>query len=446
MKLNKKKLNNILSQIKAHLNVAVMMDNSEYPGLVDFLFQPKSDEIKYGYLNRLTCSMGGEDDLFAETIVETLGKPLVVNIIRLKNALKGNENEPELKDGMVNGINIQVNKDDLKLSGMGNIIIENWKHIKKLDFSGSIKFVMPRIDYELMADTMDRFVSHDPTRIFMCGYNIDFNKGEDFINFVATDGRRLAICKFPCEHPKTDDDEDRGGDFIFNTSHFFIPESAYSRTQWAVAVNEYVAFIRIQTEDYSIECWAKSIEGRFPNYIRVIPDKEQNKEWISLNARSARNAFDSIKGLINNDNYSSVKNQVFFDAEDPKRIKLAIPDAQVDIDGEASRSMCIRVNWNYMNPAFFDTPFTKFFLRNVNAALLTEETRAVRGTTMTVTKVVMPLEHEDYSDEWGIVKLNQQGKPANDDISKESDSEESDDDSSEDSGTIEYGDSLNSDA
>jgi hypothetical protein len=438
MKLNKKKLNNILPQIKAHLNVVVMMDNPEYPGLVDFIFQPRADGIELGYLNRLTCNIGGGDDLFFDTAIETLGKPLVIDVARLRNALKGGEFEPELNDGAVNGINILVDADNFKAASMGGTINVNWNSIKGFKFSDCIKFVMPRIDYELMANTMIKFISHDVNQIFMCGYDVDFGKGEDFINFVATDGRRLAICKFSCQHQKMGDDEGKNGDFIFNPLHLFIPESSYSRTQWLI--NEYFSLVRIQTEDYSIDCWAKSIKGKFPNYLRVIPDKEKNKEWIILNAQSARNAFNSIKGLVRS---SSGRNQVFFDAEDPKHIKLAVPGALVDIDGEASRPMCLRVNWEYMESAFFDIPFTKFFLENVDEAILTEESRAVRGTTMTVTKIVMPMAHEDYANEWGIENPIQSKATSNDNSSEELDSEDVEEN---DDSAIAYGDSLDGDA
>jgi DNA polymerase III sliding clamp (beta) subunit (PCNA family) len=444
MKLKKKKLNTILSQIKAHLNIVVMMDNPEHPGLIDFIFQPKSKEIESGYLNRLTCGIGGGDDLFADTVIETLGNPLVIDITRFRDALKCGEFEPELKNGVVNGINIEIDTDDLKNASMGSFINNSWDNIKNSKFPDSIKFEMPRIDYELMADTMTQHVSHDIARISMCGYDIDFSKGEDFINFIATDGRRLAVCKFPCKHPKMGDDEGENGNFIFRPLHFFIPESDYSRTQWSV--NKYCSLVRIQTEDYSIDCWAKPIEGLFPNYIKVIPGQELIKEWMILNARSARNAFDSIKGLINNDRYSSVKNKVSFDAEDPKHIKLAISGASVDIYGEASRPMCLKANWDYMNSAFFDTPSTKFlFQDNVNKAILTEESRAIRGTTMTITKLVMPMEHEDYVDEWGLVNRTQ-NKTAINDSSEETESkeivvvDEQDDDT-----TLVYGNSLSGD-
>jgi hypothetical protein len=439
MKLNKKKLNGVLPQIKAHLNVAVMMDNPERPGVVDFLFQPKAREIEHGHLNKLTCGMGGGNDLFADTAIETLGKPLVVDISRLRDALKGGGFEPELKDGAVNGINILADANNLKMIRMGKIIDANWNGIKDFNFSGGFKFTMPRVDYELMANTMSQFVSQDATRIFMCGYAIDFGKGEDFINFAATDGRKLAVCKFPCRHPKMEGNEGEGGGFIFNPLHLFIPESDYSRTQWRV--NECFSLVRIQTEDYSIDCWAKPIEGRFPNYIRVIPDKERNKEWMNLNARSVRNAFDSIKGLVNNNKYSSSNSQVILDAEDPKRIKLTVPGASVDIDGEASRPMRLRVDWRLMAPAFFDAPFTKFSLQSVSHAILAEESRAARGTIMTVTKVVMPLSPESDVDEWGVA-ASSQSKTPNDESSAELDSKALED---EKDSSIEYGDSAEGD-
>jgi hypothetical protein len=394
MKLNKKKLNRILPQIKAHLDVAVMMDNPEHSGLVDFIFQPRAKGIELGCLSRLTCSMVSGDDLFMDTEVETLGESLAIDVAKLSNALKGGEFDPELKNGVVNGIDIQADIDNSKIDIQVKNINASWDGINSLDFSKGIKFVMPRIDYELMAGTMTRFVSHDFIRPFMCGYDIDFGKGEDFINFVATDGRKLAVCKFPCKHPKMGDDEGRNGDFIFNPLHLFIPAAAYSHTQWSI--NEYASFIRIQTEDYNIDCWAKPIEGNFPNYVRVIPEKEQNKEWMYLNARSVRNAFDSIKRLINN-------NRVLFDARDVSHIKLIVPGASVDVDGEASIPMCLSVDWNCINPAFFDTAFTKFFFRSVCHAILAEESMAVRGTTMFVTKVFMPTEKADETDSWGIL-------------------------------------------
>jgi hypothetical protein len=417
MKLNRKKLNIVLPQIKAHLNVAVLRDHPEYPGMVDFLFQPRAKDIESGHLNRLTCGMGGGGDLFGEPVVEPLGKPILVDINRFRGALKGGASEPELKDGTVNGISILADTDDLKTAGMGKIIDSVWKNIGDTKFPDGFKFTMPRTDYELMAGTVSRFVSQDTVRMSMCGYLVDFEKGSDFINFVATDGRKLTVCKFPCKHPVI---EDRDG-FIFNPINLFIPASSYSGVQWTV--NEYVSLIRIQTEDYSIDCWGKSVDGQFPNYPKVIPDKELNCEWMSLNAQSARNAFDSIKGLINNDGYSTVRNMVFFNAEDPKHIKLIVPGASVDIDGEASRPMRLQVIWDCMNAAFFDTPYTRFMLQDVNNAVRAEESRAVRGTAMTVLKIFMPLSSEKNADEWGIEDFTQVPPDADDDSEENSEIE-----------------------
>jgi hypothetical protein len=440
MKLNKKKLNNILLQIKAHLNVVVMKDNQKHPGMIDFIFQPKAETIEPGYLNKLTCNLSNGGDLFTDTEIETLGKPLIVDIAKFRDALKVNESEPELKNGLVNGIDVQINPDNNKVTCMGTFINANWNTIKKFYFSlQGINFVMSRVDYELMTSMMTRFVSQDPTRVFMCGYDIDFGKGEDFINFVASDGRRMAICRLPYKHPKMGNDKGKNGDFIFRPLHLFIPESTYHRSEWWV--NEYFSLVRIQTEDYSIDCWAEPIKGQFPNYLRIVPDRGQNKEWMTLNARSVRNAFNSVKRLINNSEFSSVKSPVFFNAEDPKHIKIDVPGASVNIDGEASRPMRLWVNWDYMESAFFNTSYTKFFLQNVGKVIMAEESRAARGTTMTVKTLVMPLQHddEDNVDEWGIANLKQV-KARNDDSSEKLGSE-----GSEDNDFIDYGDSLSGD-
>jgi DNA polymerase III sliding clamp (beta) subunit (PCNA family) len=437
MKLNKKKLNIVLPQIKAQSNVVMLADNPLFPGSIDFLFQSKSQGIETDYMNRLTCTMCADDDLFGTDTVEMLGKPVVVNIARLRDALKSGGSDPELQDGQVNGIRVLIPPDDIKTSRMGGIL-ESWQKImqesKMLD---SVKFEMPRIDYELMAQTMLPFISQDPVRYSMNGYYVDLGKSEDFINFCATDGRRLSLCKFPCKHRKLGHDGDGGG-FIFKPLNLFIPGSAYSKTQWLV--NEDVSFIRIQTEDYSIDCGAKPIAGQFPSYSRVLPRKDENPEWINLSAKAARNAFDSIKRLINNSGYLTIKNQVFINAEDPKHIQLTIPGASVDIDGEASRPMCIRCSWDLMKSAFFETPYTKFILQNVDNAIFAEEPRAVWGTSMFITKVIMPIASEADSDKWGIPNTAKAQAVNDKDAKNETDGviEDLDD---EDEVAVTYGDS-----
>jgi hypothetical protein len=167
--------------------------------------------------------------------------------------------------------------------------------------------------------------------------------------------------------------------------------------------SEDAAVIRIQTEDYAIECWAKPLEARFPNYLRVIPDEEQNREWLSINARSAKSAFASIKGVIDSSEHFRYKSRVFINAEDPKHITLTAPGASVDIEGEASRPMSLQVDWELMSTMFFDLPRTKFMLFNVNKAVFAKEARAAQGATMQVTKVIMPIQQDAPADEWGIV-------------------------------------------
>jgi hypothetical protein len=447
MKLNKKKLNIVLSQIKAHLNVAMLADNPEFPGSVDFFFQPKAQDVDTGYLNRLTCSMHGDDGLFGNDTAETLGKPLAINIARLRDALKNGDFDPEIEDGVVNGIDVLAGPDDSEAARMGAIIDSARKTLRDRQLPESVEFVMPRIDYELMAKTMTPFVSQDPIRYFMRGYYVDLGKSGDYINFCATDGRRLSLCKFPCSHPKLGDGKGKGGGVILRPLNLFIPGSAYSRTRWTV--NEYFSRIRIRTEDYDIDCWGQPIEGDFPNYPKVIPGKSDLPEWISLSAKSARNAFSLIKGRIDNSGYSSSKNMVFFNAKDPKRIQLAVPGASVDIDGEASRPMRLWASWDLMNSGFIDTPYTKFMLQNVNKAILIEEPRAVPGTAMSITKVIMPAQSDEDVDEWGIAGTAKVQSARDVAVAAENTTEyeleDEDDDEADDCAAISYGDSEEED-
>jgi hypothetical protein len=74
--------------------------------------------------------------------------------------------------------------------------------------------------------------------------------------------------------------------------------------------------------------------------------------------------------------------------------------------------MCLKIGWNMINPSFFDTPYTKFIIQQgVNTAIMAEEPRAARGTTLLITKVAMPLPSEDNTDEWGIVDKTKVAPP-----------------------------------
>jgi DNA polymerase III sliding clamp (beta) subunit (PCNA family) len=444
MKLNKKKLNIILSQIKAHQNVALIKGNPESPGLIDIIFQPKSKDVELGYLNKLTCNMAEGDDIFPDTSIESLDKEFIINVSRLRDALKGKISEPEFVDGIVNGIDIR-STDDSKVALQNQFIKQTWKDIQNIaqNFEATARFVTPNIDYELMADTVSQFVSHDPTRAFMSGFSVDFRKGEDFINFVATDGKRLAICKFPCLHPKMVDEKDSHvGEFTLKPICLFKPTSAYSKTQWMIG--KQAACISIVTDDYSIDCWARPIDGQFPNYVRVIPSREDASDYMVINAHNVRNAFASVKGLINNSGYSYLKNQIFLNAEDPKRVKLTVTGASIDIDGEASRPMCLRFNWDLFNSTLFNTSYTKLWIQAVDKAAFAEENRAVKGTSLSILKVVMPMQREDDTDEWGIAHVTHKQESASkndieDDIESENDIANDEDD--EDS-TIKYGEEF----
>ena len=86
--------------------------------------------------------------------------------------------------------------------------------------------------------------------------------------------------------------------------------------------------------------------------------------------------------------------------------------------------MCIRVSWDLMNSCFFETPYTKFMLQNADKAILIEEPRAVPGTSMFITKVIMPMQRDDGTNEWGLTDASKAPAVKDDDAEDEIGDEE----------------------
>jgi DNA polymerase-3 subunit beta len=109
-------------------------------------------------------------------------------------------------------------------------------------------------------------VSDDETRYFMNG--IYMEKEENSINFVATDGRRLAFVKKAVENAP---------DFkpvIIPTKLLSIVQR-YSGDEGlvSIALTDDLFFVNIGQYQFSTVL----IEGNFPNYKRVIPENQVNK-------------------------------------------------------------------------------------------------------------------------------------------------------------------------
>ena len=125
-------------------------------------------------------------------------------------------------------------------------------------------FEVPAKELKAMISQTSFAVSDDETRYFMNG--VYFEKKEDKLVLVATDGRRLAyaeksvlagVADFPAAivHPK-----------ILN----IVAKHASDEGQISVAIVDKMIFFNFANYEFS----ATLIDGQYPNYQRVIPENQ----------------------------------------------------------------------------------------------------------------------------------------------------------------------------
>jgi hypothetical protein len=381
MELNKKIFFNVLSRIKAYNDILVLQD-SPIEGCLDILYA-----LKYGQpslcINKMTVRLGGSGlDLFDDAPVEKLGKPTPVFLSRMIGALK-DAKSCVLDNGCINGIRIEVSPSDTGYS-IFSYVSNMWD-----EFSGKIKASSPVIitlrspDYEYAVTESAKFVGKDLNRYFMNGICFDFSKDVEYVNIVATDGRKLIVIKYAVTHGKYAND---AGQFIIPPAYMHIPQSDYNSVRFHLTEN--VSSLQIDTKDYHFESLFRGIDGQFPNYLKVIPEVTESTPWFTLCAASFRMTIDSIKSLME-------KNQIIYlNAENPQNISISVADGQAtqEVEGTASRPMLLSFLWGNLSPCFFDgSVLTKFRLDGSDKAILTHEARLGGGRSLDVTKLFMPI-------------------------------------------------------
>jgi DNA polymerase-3 subunit beta len=126
-------------------------------------------------------------------------------------------------------------------------------------------FEMPIKDFKEMVQQSVFAVSDDETRYFMNGVYMEKIEGK--INMVATDGRRLAFV------------EKSAGDNIKDFPGIIIPPKILSTVIKRsgdeglinISVSDKMIFINFASYQFS----SVLIEGMFPNYKKVIPEKQE---------------------------------------------------------------------------------------------------------------------------------------------------------------------------
>jgi DNA polymerase-3 subunit beta len=152
--------------------------------------------------------------------------------------------------------------------------------------SGTDFFEMPIKEFKDMINQTVFAVSDDETRYFMNG--VYFEKGEDSLVMVATDGRRLAYIKKSAGEGIGDFDGVIIPPKVLNT----ITKRSGDEGLISLSVTDKIIFISFGSYRLS----SVLLEGQFPNYRRVIPETQSNS--ISVNRMDMLNALRRVSLLV----------------------------------------------------------------------------------------------------------------------------------------------------
>lgn len=176
------------------------------------------------------------------------------------SSLPPGEIEFEQKDIKIN-IKSNIKKAKFQLKSIASDKFPEFSTPNEISF-----FDVPLKDFKEMINQTIFSVSDDETRYFMNG--VFMEKKENFIIFVATDGKRLSFIKKEFEQT------------IPEFKGIIIPPKVLSLIQKrapeegliSIGVGEKNIFFKFGNYEFS----SILIEGQFPNYARVIPEKQSS--------------------------------------------------------------------------------------------------------------------------------------------------------------------------
>ena len=225
-------------------------------------------------------------------------------------------------------------KPEYKLKSMAS------EKFPEFPVSTSPFFEMPIKDFKEMVQQSVFAVSDDETRYFMNGVYMEKIEGK--INMVATDGRRLAFV------------EKSAGDNIKDFPGIIIPPKILSTVIKRsgdeglinISVSDKMIFINFASYQFS----SVLIEGMFPNYKKVIPEKQEYS--LSVKRDEMLDALRRVSLMVEKKSHriylgiSSGKMAVYSEESEIGTVEDEIP---CKYDGE---EITIALNYRYLEEPF----------------------------------------------------------------------------------------------
>jgi len=250
------------------------------------------------------------------------------------NSFPYDEIEFSLKENIAVIKPVTVKKPEYKLKSMAS------DRFPELPVSSEPFFEIPIKDFKEMIQQSVFAVSDDETRYFMNG--VFMEKIDDKINMVATDGRRMAFVGKSANKN------------ISDFSGVIIPPKILSTVVKRsgdeglinISISDKMIFINFASYQFS----SVLIEGNFPNYKKVIPEKQEF--WLSVRRDEMLNALRRVSLMVEKKSHriylgvSSGRMAVYSEESEIGIVEDEIP---CKYDGE---DITIALNYRYLEEPF----------------------------------------------------------------------------------------------
>jgi len=258
---------------------------------------------------------------------------------------------------------VMQKKPEYKLKSMAS------DKFPELPVSSEPFFEIPIKDFREMIQQSVFAVSDDETRYFMNGVYME--KSENKINMVATDGRRLAFVGKSADQKI----KDFSGIIIPPKILTTITKRSGDEGLINISISDKMIFINFATYQFS----SILIEGMFPNYKKVIPEKQDFS--LTIKRDEMIDALRRVSLMVEKKSHriylgiSSGKMAVFSEESEIGTVEDEIP---CEYDGE---DITIALNYRYLEEPF---------------KVMTDDNIMIRFSSATKAITIEPVPEKDF--------------------------------------------------
>jgi DNA polymerase-3 subunit beta len=179
-------------------------------------------------------------------------------------------------------------------------------------------------------------ISDDETRFFLNGVYLE--KIEDSLCMVASDGRRLSLIKKKLPSPI----QDFTGVIVPPKILHIIRKNASGQGNLSLAITEKNVFVKLNNHLFS----SNLIEGKFPNYQKIIPEKHEHQ--VVVDKAALQESLKRVSILVENKSrrvFMAIQGNTLTVSSEESEIGMAREEIECEYSGP---DITIALNYLYL--------------------------------------------------------------------------------------------------